>query len=496
MASREEVLQMLKTALGDRWPKDEAGRSRLDSMASQWQALSDAQVQANVQQFLAVSQAQPWIPVADIPKAMGTTPATFATPPTTPAATPAAAAATPAVPTVSADGTPLTAAQQANAQALANQTIFKSGEDASQPAIAPGASAATPDRSSNAPIDPAEAEFFQKVMGVPLDQYVANFRKNYQLSYQSVSNTGILPSGTPAGPIRMTPPTGIDAKGQPLAYDTEMVGIQHKLTPQQQQNAASEADRGHIGVNINPAPAYNTKDTDRQIMEGVLNTTQGAAYRAVAGMADGYFKAYHEAMPADLQHSLLTNFLNSPPDQQKELATAMRSGGAPPDWATGMLSDYVKLHQPKLAAQSDVADRHAALLSGIYKSYESTFGHTLDPAQADKLAGMNDAARQQWMDSQPYQGVTYGLYNSAQQSWGQKWVAAFGKPMSPAEVRAMAGKNDVDGQNFIDNSPSHVAGVNVKQYQDYAAAGDKMSEDLFGRPLDAQLIGLLHKEMS
>jgi hypothetical protein len=129
------------------------------------------------------------------------------------------------------------------------------------------------------------------------------------------------------------------------------------------------------------------------------------------------------------------------------------------------------------------------------QSYMAIYGSMPNQSQINELAGMNQASMQNWMDQQPYHGVTYGQFNDTQKRLnGAGWMTWFGHDPGDNDIKWAIGKSDQDITARIDDSNyTPIPGMKIGGYKAYSKAGDDLSMRLYGYSTPDHLINLMHQ---
>lgn len=264
-----------------------------------------------------------------------------------------------------------------------------------------------------------------------------------------------------------------------------------------------------VATSLPPAPHATGLDPV-QWGQQVQQSAAGQWWPLIQQFNTMYEQDYGQQMPAALKTQLVDAINKQGDPQWRQLALSEAQKAAQGDsaaqtalgelYSTSFLNTTIQAYVAKNPAPGTIAANQAKIdqtqTNSIMSQYRSIFGKDVDPATLAKLKSMDVDQFNQWLNSQPYHGTTYGAYQNTLSQYKSQWLKAFGTEPNDAQIRAMAGKNQQEVQSYIDNSPSRVSGVNIGQYQSYVAAGDDLSKQMFGRPLDDHLIGLMHQALT
>jgi hypothetical protein len=260
-----------------------------------------------------------------------------------------------------------------------------------------------------------------------------------------------------------------------------------------------------------------------QQQKATLEGPPANAY-VIEQLASQYAVDNGSPMPASLRKQLRDTINKMPFSQQQQMALAVKQATtAQIDPATGnplpassqsqSTTDAIKyLAGIQGSLQSSVVDVQAMTAGGLaaqeaksqatithsrLDAYFQAFGSLPDAATVAKWSSMNQVQFQDFLDAQPYKlGMNKKQYDAAAGQISSAWQSAFGVPASDATIAWARGKSQQQVTDFINSQPSRVKGMNVGQFNGIQQSGDKISQDLWGHPMDDHLVSLVFGNIS
>lgn len=300
----------------------------------------------------------------------------------------------------------------------------------------------------------------------------------------------------------MSQSLGFDAKA---AYQAQLANDQ-KLMDNPRIRGAMRGDNSSL-----------TPATPQQWLEQQKTALYGQFAPVIEQLNAQWVAAHGAQMTPELRNNLMSA-INGSPELKEAVISYMadptgakqQGGGWNPDVnpieyaiesgkSFANIGAFTTLEKQYAPYTPDVqATRLSDLANTRMGEWVKDFGNK--PMPDDLKSQLQSMTDDQWtkkLDDQPYQnGLTHGQYTDATAAIKSKWLEAFGKEPTPAQIAWAVGKSGTEIDDFINAQPSRVSGINTGQYNAYRKAGDSMATTLFGGPMNDRMVQELHKAIS
>lgn len=303
--------------------------------------------------------------------------------------------------------------------------------------------------------------------------------------------------------------------GAPTANDWASLGAMMGGTAATAQ-AAYQAAVSNFQNNGGADPGSATQWFDKQ-----LGNVQWQFAPVLKAMNAQYMlqSADHSPMPLDLQlqmvqqilklqqtdptsyNDLISNkvpnmkqaqdgFQGQPNEMTSVAATLTGAGFAQNGLFAGIYNNFTSA----LTAQDQ-----SLITQNIQSDFRSVMMRDPSPSELNAMKGMTPQEIQIYIDGLPsttHPGMTTGMVNQSMNNIKSIFEAG-GVDATPDQVRMMAGWTKEQIQAWFDSQPSvQNPSMTNGQRATYQSMGDKISEQLFGTPMDNRMLNLLHAHIN
>lgn len=329
-----------------------------------------------------------------------------------------------------------------------------------------------------------QADLYKQVTGQDFEKAYQAFSQNYAIAAQQYDqNTGLL-------------------------YGKEQIWTQGNYNPTTgawtygEAVPKSQAQGQRKGQNVTPSRA--------QFMAMQSTGKLKLAYQ-VENLARQYWtQNYGTQIPQDLMSQIYGQINKLSMDQVYELLGSSGSSGSSPlsylitggktstgQWSGNgaidqVIESYVSNH-PELTQ----ASTQQAAVNNFITQYTNTIGHAPSAAEIQQATGADATTINTIIDNvQMGNGMTYGTYSKAYSRLAPQWQQYFGKDPSATQLAWSVGRTDQDIQDYINNSPSRVSGLNIGTYEGYQKFLDDVGGGLWGTGSNDAMVQALHQHVS
>lgn len=305
-------------------------------------------------------------------------------------------------------------------------------------------------------LTPEEWAYLSTLLGTDAHAAYQGFSQNWSIAWrQTAGATTALTGGAPSG---LEP-------GTPVGNQT--VGIPSDLT---------------AGIIEQPAmrEPSATAVTPAQWRDYIYHSTGYLGQVVAQQAAESYALDPGVPMPADLRQQIVNAVNGMPDDAKANLVAQLEAGGGRltklPDTIAGeggLMDTYGKAH-PTAQQQTDTERAR------VDYAFQGALGRKATDAEFAATKDMDTTSLDEYVKNLPSSvgGLNYGRLTYLHGAWDGPWQDAFGHAPSASDIQWMATKTRDQIQSHLDDSPSPIAGYNVKAYKQLSDFTDKLEVDL------------------